>query len=75
MGATATVLYTSAILEYLTPEVLYLKMKLITPRQLQLSIRGDEELDALIKATIAGGRTIPHTPKVNKFSKAGGVKC
>lgn len=66
IGATAPV-YLAAVLEYLSAEILELAgnrardagHKLITPRDLMLAIRGDDELNNLLTGVLNGG-VVPH---------------
>lgn len=84
VGAGAPV-YLSAVLEYLTAEILELagnaardnKKSRIVPRHIQLAIRNDEELNKLLQGvTIAEGGVLPNIQPVllpKKTSKGGGA--
>uniref|UniRef100_A0A7S0ZT55 Histone H2A n=1 Tax=Noctiluca scintillans TaxID=2966 RepID=A0A7S0ZT55_NOCSC len=60
--------FAASVMEYLAAEVLELagnaakehRTKRITPRHIMFAVRSDEELDCLIKATVAGGGVMPH---------------
>ncbi|KAF7019750.1 hypothetical protein CFC21_032893 [Triticum aestivum] len=74
--------YTAAILEYLTAEILELagdsckseNLEDITPCHLQLAIRGDEDLNKLIKGTIPSGGVIPKIAKALLDKRRAGIK-
>ncbi len=81
---TASAVYLSAVLEYVTAELLELagnaahqnKKRRIHPRHILLAIENDEELKALLRdVQIPGGGVFPHIHPVllkTKSSKKGG---
>lgn len=70
VGSTCAI-YIAAVLEYVVAEVLEMagnnakanKKRRINPRNIQLAIKGDQELNTLIKATISGGGVVPFLHK------------
>uniref|UniRef100_A0A1I8ADX9 Histone H2A n=1 Tax=Steinernema glaseri TaxID=37863 RepID=A0A1I8ADX9_9BILA len=69
--SSSAAIFATAILEYLTTEFLEQAGKfamerwqprcnIVRPRHLKLAIHGDDELNTLISATIAGGGVAPH---------------
>ena len=81
----AGLVYLTAVLEYITAEILELagnaatdaKQQRIIPRHIQLAIRNDEELNRYMQnVTISGGGVLPniHSVLLPKKAKAEGGK-